>query len=273
MCISIEDPQTDSDIHDHLFHEIAYIRSGHANHLTATGAEPINKGTIIMIRPQVWHAYQQCRKLTVVNCLFNSQLLYQLLPLLADTPQIADMLRAERKQPARETPIVFHLPEHAQKYCLRLMNHMSEEQKSSERGWLSSCIADLLQLLVLIARHAGCSSPAVLSPATESAMLKAAQYIESHFSQNFSLATLASSCGVSRSHLSRHFPLRLGMGVVDYQHRLRVEEACRLLRLTGMSITQIAQRTGYSEVAYFSRCFKRMMGISPRHYRLGQYAE
>jgi len=48
---------------------------------------------------------------------------------------------------------------------------------------------------------------------------------------------------------------------------VRMEEACRLLRQTGRSITDVAGQVGYNEIAYFSRRFRSEVGLSPRQYR------
>jgi transcriptional regulator GlxA family with amidase domain len=100
-------------------------------------------------------------------------------------------------------------------------------------------------------------------------VLHAAHHIETHVAEPLTLQSLAQRAGVSGAHLSRSFKKRMGMGVVDYMHRLRTEEACRLLRLTELPITAIALRLGYGEIAYFSRCFKVYTGQSPRAYRAG----
>lgn len=271
--VTMEDPQKDSEAHDHLFHEIAFIASGHAEHHTATGVERICAGDLIVIRPQIWHAYLKCRRFAVINCLFNSPLLYQLLPLLADAPQMTDLLRARQHDLASSAPVVIHTHTRDRAEIHALLRRMLREQNRRRRAWQASCTADLLQLLVLITRLFKPNTRQPVSTATDSAILSAAHYIEAHFTDAISLASLAAQAGVSKGHLSRYFSSRMGLGVVDYQHRLRIEEACRLLRLTDFSITQIAIRTGYSEVAYFSRCFRKMIGISAREYRRGQYAE
>lgn len=270
--VTVEDPQRDSIAHDHLFHEIAYIRSGFTDHQTARGVERLSAGTLIIIRPQVWHGYVNCRGLAVVNCLFNSSVLFQLMPLLVDAPEITNLLRSQSSSIAHATPTVLHLDKkHRQKIEL-LLSCMLHEQKRKGRAWQSACTADLLHLLAQINRLIKPLTHSALSPATDAAILTAAHHIEAHYTQNVSLAALSAMTGLSKGHLSRHFSARMGMGIIDYQHRLRVEEACRLLRLTDLSITQIAARTGYAEIAYFSRCFRQLMGISARDYRRGRYA-
>lgn len=99
----------------------------------------------------------------------------------------------------------------------------------------------------------------------EQAVLDVASHLELHFAQPVALHDLAGRVNVSPAHLSRNFGRH--MGIVEFVHQLRCEEACRLLRCTSMPIGQLGLRVGYGEVAYFSRCFRRQTGQSPREYR------
>lgn len=52
-----------------------------------------------------------------------------------------------------------------------------------------------------------------------------------------------------------------------YFIQLRMRLACRLLDLSGKPIKTVAMETGYRDPYYFSRVFKKSMGISPEKYR------
>ncbi|MCK2169525.1 helix-turn-helix domain-containing protein, partial [Thalassospira xiamenensis] len=51
-----------------------------------------------------------------------------------------------------------------------------------------------------------------------------------------------------------------------FQH-LKITRACYLLDITDLSITQVAADLGYDDPYYFSRQFKKVMGVAPRDYR------
>jgi len=101
----------------------------------------------------------------------------------------------------------------------------------------------------------------------DQAVLKAVDHLQRHFAEPLTLTQLARHVHISPAHLSRSFSKRVGMGPVRFVHRLRAEQACRLLCFTSMQVGEIAGRVGYSELAYFSRCFRRQIGVSPREYR------
>ncbi|WP_317851403.1 helix-turn-helix domain-containing protein [Neobacillus bataviensis] len=63
--------------------------------------------------------------------------------------------------------------------------------------------------------------------------------------------------------LSRIYFLKL----VDYITELRIEESKRLLQNTSLRMSEIAERVVYSDLAYFSNNFKKIMGCSPSEFR------
>jgi AraC family transcriptional regulator of arabinose operon len=81
------------------------------------------------------------------------------------------------------------------------------------------------------------------------------------------LGELATSAKVSVAHYSAIFRRQTGFSPIDFIIRLRIRHACRLLDTTQMSIGEVGRRTGYEDPYYFTRCFNRVMGLSPRKYR------
>ena len=73
--------------------------------------------------------------------------------------------------------------------------------------------------------------------------------------------------GFSRSYFSTLFRRHMGVSPQQYLMNYRLEQSCRLLRTTGLSVQDIAQRVGYEEPLNYSRAFKRAKGISPTEYR------
>jgi AraC family transcriptional regulator, arabinose operon regulatory protein len=81
------------------------------------------------------------------------------------------------------------------------------------------------------------------------------------------LNELATAAHVSVAHYSALFRRHTGFSPIDFLIRLRVRHACRLLDTTSLAIGEIGERTGYDDPYYFTRCFRRVMGCSPRAYR------
>ncbi len=92
-------------------------------------------------------------------------------------------------------------------------------------------------------------------------------YIDDHFSEDFSLTVLAELAGVSSQHLCRVFKETMHMRPNEYLTYRRLGEAKNLLRHTDTPVAEIGSRCGFPDAAYFSTVFKRYEGMSPGEYR------
>lgn len=92
-------------------------------------------------------------------------------------------------------------------------------------------------------------------------------YIKDHISGDLSLRKVASICNISPSYFSRIFS-RQNLGTYsDYINKEKATQAKRYLRLTDLSISQIANKLGYADSGYFIRVFKNNVGITPNAFR------
>jgi AraC family cel operon transcriptional repressor len=74
-------------------------------------------------------------------------------------------------------------------------------------------------------------------------------------------------CGCSTEHVARICRRYLDTTPTAWLLKLRLRNACRLLRTTQLSITDVALECGIDNLSYFHRCFKRVHGGTPRQYR------
>lgn len=92
-------------------------------------------------------------------------------------------------------------------------------------------------------------------------------YIDNHFSQDFSMTVLAELVGISSQHLCRIFKETMHMRPTEYLTYRRLSEAKNLLHHTDISIAEIGAKCGFPDAGYFSTVFKRYEGLSPAEYR------
>ena len=92
-------------------------------------------------------------------------------------------------------------------------------------------------------------------------------YIEQNYEKDLSLSALAEHFALSPSYIARLFQQQLGKKPSAYVNEVRISAAGTLLSETDLSITEIAEKTGFSDVYYFSKVFKRTTGLSPSHIR------
>src|SRR5688572_19343417 len=101
-----------------------------------------------------------------------------------------------------------------------------------------------------------------------SAVLKTVWFIESRFRDNeLSLETMADHAGVSRSHLSRTFPILTGHQISTYLRGRRLTEAARELADGAPDILDVALDAGYGSHEAFTRAFRDQFGLTPEEVR------
>lgn len=81
------------------------------------------------------------------------------------------------------------------------------------------------------------------------------------------LEEIAAETSLSASHYSRLFLNRTGHSPIDYFIQLKIQRACRLLDNPGWMIADVAREMGFDDQFYFSRVFRKVMGMSPAEYR------
>ncbi|MBB6481806.1 response regulator transcription factor [Spirochaeta isovalerica] len=92
---------------------------------------------------------------------------------------------------------------------------------------------------------------------------KALSYIAENYSSQIQLTAVADECLVSPSYLSRLFSEHLDTKFIDYVNRFRINQAVILLRDRKLSIKEASYMVGYQDPNYFSRIFRKIMGVSP----------
>ena len=95
----------------------------------------------------------------------------------------------------------------------------------------------------------------------------ARQYIDAHYLQELSLEHLASVSAFSKYHFLRCFKQVYGMAPYQYVLHLRLTAAMRLLRLGRMSLTEIAEHTGFGDRRALNKAFRKAYGINPGGFR------
>ena len=93
---------------------------------------------------------------------------------------------------------------------------------------------------------------------------KAIEKINEEFDHQLRVETIASDLGMSVSGFHHHFKAVTAMSPLQYQKRLRLQEARRLLLGGGLNITDAAFSVGYNDSAHFSRDYKGLFGLPPK---------
>ncbi|MBN8218002.1 MAG: helix-turn-helix transcriptional regulator [Spirochaetes bacterium] len=101
---------------------------------------------------------------------------------------------------------------------------------------------------------------------------EAERWLRGHYREGFTLAQLASLTGYAPPYFATRFREKYGSPPHEYATRLRLAEATELLGTGSSRIQEVAQRVGYENALYFSRVFRRYLGVSPRAWRRARSA-
>lgn len=96
----------------------------------------------------------------------------------------------------------------------------------------------------------------------------AIHYMKENIEKHLALQTISDYIGYSPSHFSALFKKQTGHAPLTYLNLLKIQQACLLLDETDMKINQICHKIGIDDSYYFSRLFSKIMGMSPRDYRM-----
>lgn len=131
--------------------------------------------------------------------------------------------------------------------------------------------ADLpvLLLALFLARLRRLRVPAAPAATPAPGLLISVNQLAQRSSQPPTIKEVARALGISPSHLRARFRASCGVSIGRHLRRLRLEQACGLLRLGPQRVSEIAEQCGFSSIYSFSRAFRLAYGVSPLAYRHG----
>lgn len=101
----------------------------------------------------------------------------------------------------------------------------------------------------------------------QNVIFKTNAYIKEHLAEKISLDQAAEQVYLSKSYFCRIIKDELGCTFTEYVNRIRVERSKTLLRSSGMSIAEIACAVGFDDQSYYTRIFKKQVGVAPGKFR------
>jgi AraC-like DNA-binding protein len=266
--VYIRDPQPDFPMHSHGFDELVIIFKGTALHVVNGQEFPVKAGDIFVIAQNHEHQYQDMHGLALANILFDSDALMMDQWDIRALPGFHALFSLE---PAFRTKHNFksrlQLSDRQLNQVNELIHDLTRETEARNPGYRVMAKGLFMQLAVSLSRRYS------TEPSTESKDLlrigDAIAHIETHYTEKLTLDELAAKSHLSKRHFLRIFQDCIGRSPISHLMHVRCQKATERLKGTDRTITDIAFDCGFSDSNYFTRCFRKTIGQTPKQYRQG----
>jgi AraC family L-rhamnose operon transcriptional activator RhaR len=263
--------------HSHTFLEICYVAVGSGYHLVGENVYEVSQGDLFMINystPHVFYKEKDQDSLVTYNMMFMPKFLdnklqnFQRFHTLASSYLFGDTgidITSSREFIRLQLSMV------EQEQFGAIFSKIYKEYTLRQTGYSSVIRAYLIELITKITRS--CSNqhaPERYVPKKISTIENAINHLRDHYNEPISLEYLANKTYFSKSYLCKLFKEVTGETMSQYVQRVRIDEACKMMKTTDKSISQISEEVGFSDYKAFHITFKKYKGVSPNKYRKGE---
>ncbi len=261
--------------HAHEFIEMVYFQSCGGMHCVDGKYYRINKGDVCIIDRMATHSYIQDveaeqKSAVVYNVLFRQNFINDKLD--PDEPFIVALQRwlfGRVVTEKEEDPRFFLIKSDNKQKFLSYFDDMLIEYTNKKEGYTSVIRSLLTHLFVQMFREYVKEIEPPLDTYKTQIIGKCINYIAEHYKEQLSVKDLAKIVFVSPQYLNKLFNVYMQQSVGEYIQSIRIEEACRQLKMTDWSINTIMNNIGYADRKFFTKTFKKKMGVTPMEYRGG----
>lgn len=143
-----------------------------------------------------------------------------------------------------------------------IFNNLSKGFHNQNIEYINYCFGHLLATFIYANRTSD-----DLADESSPAVRRAIQFLEKNLHKKLSLQQIADEAGYSPTYFTTLFRKETNYSPLSYFTHLKILKACEFLDYTRMKVKEISFQLSYSDPYYFTRDFKKKMGMSPRQYR------
>jgi AraC-like DNA-binding protein len=143
-----------------------------------------------------------------------------------------------------------------------IFNNLSKGFHNQNIEYINFCFGHLLATFIYANRTSD-----DLADESSPAVRRAIHFLEKNLHKKLTLQQIANEAGFSPTYFTTLFRKETNYAPLSYFSHLKVLKACEFLDYTRMKVKEISFQLGYSDPYYFTRDFKKKMGMSPRQYR------
>lgn len=160
----------------------------------------------------------------------------------------------------------YELPQADALACKQLLIDISAQQDMPDEMVQFRNYGRIIDFMVMVCQAVQGTTAPIQPSVVNDVIFDVLQYINDHFTEPLKLEDIARRFAISVSYLSHEFTSYAGHSVYEYILYRRVQLAKENL-LTDMSLSEVADRSGFGDYSGFLRSFRRMTGMAPNAYR------
>ena len=248
--------------HWHEEAEFTLITEGQALYHIDLAEYPVEAGDLLFIPPLVLHSIslQEYPKISSETYVFHMNFLGGNSTDICSTRYLTPLMNQEFSMP------YLIKPEHPAYASLRkIFNQINSLYGAAVPRYELALKSLFLQTIFLLLQY----SKRNLSSDTGTSSDKLKQvldYIEVHYAENITISELAKLCYFSDYHFMRFFKKHMNMTCVEYINNLRLEKSVELFEQGNTSILDVSLSTGFHNLSYFHKVFKRKYHMTPKSF-------
>jgi AraC-like DNA-binding protein/mannose-6-phosphate isomerase-like protein (cupin superfamily) len=253
-------------MHSHEYCELVIVLGGQGNHLTDSENYPLEEGDVFIITGNTRHGFQDARGLKLCNIQYDPQ---QFLRGQRSLDRMMGYHALFDLEPRANQPDHFnerlHLSTDELVYVTGLLGTLKTESDERNEGREVVLKSTFLLLVTYLSRLYGRQKRDQGTPLVRMANVIA--HIQRHFREPLRIDDLARIANLSPSQFQRTFKRTYNTTPQKFLQRVRLHEACEMLKDPNRDITNIAYETGFSSSSFFATQFKLHIGESPSQFR------
>ena len=252
-------------LHGHDFIEIAFVASGSARHrhIDRTGklrTDCLIQGDVFSVLTGEKHAFEQCSNMVLFNIFLTNDFLREYAT-LQELPGWKHLFGERTDIP----DTVMHLPAVLCRWAAQNLDRAAIERKRRLAGFSAMMTAEVVEFLIHAMRAFEINR--VELPEESHDILQSVAMMEAHPEKDFTLELLATTVHMSIPSYTKKFRAAIGTSPMEYLQKLRLFQARHYLSASDLSISEVANVSGFCSASYLIKIFKRELGQTPLQYR------
>ncbi len=249
------------NLHQQDSWELSYVITGRGVRVIGDTVEPFSQGEVILIPPNIPHCWSfdeeicdNTGKIENITISFTNQM-------LADVSGIFEAL----------SDVIYKISNYANaiSFSNSILSSLQKTMTDMVKETAAERISSLVRLLCLIATPENASI--VGRPVVEDKNMKRKQalylYVMNNYQHNITLDDVARFVGMEKSAFCVFFKKMSGKSFFTFLTNYRVEASCQMLLKTSKTVAEVCIASGFRDVPYYNRMFKKIMNITPTEYR------